>query len=121
MNYSSIVIDHFEQPRNVISDCQPTALSGRAGSQASGMLVEFCLEHDNGLIAHASFRAWGCPHTIAVASWLTEELPGKAIKSVRSLDLDAIAGKLDLPAEKWGCILMAEDALRAATRDLADD
>ncbi|MDH3646735.1 MAG: iron-sulfur cluster assembly scaffold protein [Gammaproteobacteria bacterium] len=116
MNYSNIVIDHFEKPRNVIEGCDESALSGRAGSKSAGMLVEFCLDVSDGVIEHAGFRAWGCPHTIAVASWLTEEITGKGINEVQSLDLDMIASQLELPAEKWNCVLMAEDALRDATK-----
>ena len=114
MNYSTIVIDHFEKPRNLIDSCDKNALSGRGGSKAAGMLVEFCLNVSDGVIDHAGFRAWGCPHTIAVASWLTEQLPGQKLKEAQSLDLDLIAERLDLPVEKWNCILTAEDALRAA-------
>ncbi len=116
MNYSDIVIDHFESPRNVAGPCSADALNGRAGSRAAGTLVEFCLEVDKGVIGHAGFRAWGCPHTIAVASWLTEQLPGKHVDEVQSLDLDHIAAQLGLPTEKWHCVLTAEDALRDATR-----
>lgn len=117
MNYSSIVIDHFEKPRNVVISCDEAALHGRAGSKAAGVLVEFCLDVTDGKIDHAGFRAWGCPYTIAVASWLTEQLPGQRLDQVQSLDLDAIASQLSLPAEKWHCVLTAEDALRAAARE----
>jgi len=116
MEYSSTVIDHFEQPRNVVTDCHKAALHGVAGSKAAGGLVEFCLDVNDSVIEYAGFRAWGCPHTIAVASWLTEQLPGKHVDEVQSLDLDHIAAELGLPTEKWHCVLTAEDALRAATR-----
>lgn len=116
MNYSSIVMDHFEQPRNVMDSCAASDLSGRAGSKAAGLLVEFCLRVSDGRIDHAAFRAWGCPHSIAVASWLTEQLPGSSLDEAQSLDLDAIARELELPAEKWRCVLTAEDALRAAAQ-----
>ncbi|NNF61648.1 MAG: Fe-S cluster assembly scaffold IscU [Gammaproteobacteria bacterium] len=116
MNYSELVIDHFEQPRNVLVDCREHSLHGTAGSKSAGRLVEFCLEVSGNVIRHAGFRAWGCPYTIAVASWLTEQLPDRHVDEVQTLDLDAIAAELDLPAEKWHCVLIAEDALRAATR-----
>lgn len=116
MNYSNIVIDHFEQPRNVLASCAEPELYGRAGSKAQGGLIEFCLEVSDGRIGQLRFRAWGCPHTIAVGSWLTEQLPGRKLQDVQSLDLEGIAGELGLPAEKWHCVLMAEDALRAATK-----
>jgi NifU-like protein involved in Fe-S cluster formation len=116
MNYSSIVMDHFDHPRNVMDACATADLRGRAGSKAAGLLVEFCLKVSDGRVNHAAFRAWGCPHGIAVASWLTEQLPGKSLDDAQSLDLEKIAGELDLPAEKWRCVLTAEDALRDAAR-----
>lgn len=118
MNYSNIVIDHFEQPRNVVTGCAETSLSGRAGSKDAGAWIEFCLTVTAGKIDHVGFRAWGCPYTIALGSWLTEQLPGQRVDDIQSLDLDAIAAKLEFPAEKWHCILAAEDALRAATTEV---
>lgn len=121
MDYSNIVIDHFERPRNVLAACAEPELYGRAGSKAKGALIEFCLDVSDGHIESVRFRAWGCPHTIAVASWLTEQLPGQTVDQAQSLDLKTIAVELDLPAEKWRCVLMAEDALRAATKGVLSD
>lgn len=114
LSYSEAVIDHFERPRNVGADddCE-RSLVGRAGSKGAGLLIEFCLHVREGLIERAHFRAWGCPHTIATASWLTEALRGQSLASAQQLDLGTVAGELGLPPEKWHCVLTAEDALRA--------
>ena len=120
LSYSDAVIDHFERPRNVVTDgtCARSVV-GRAGSKGAGSLIEFCLQVREGLIERAHFRAWGCPHTIATASWLTEALPGQPLASAHRLDLNEVAGELGLPPEKWHCVLTAEDALRAASAEPA--
>ena len=113
MQYSEPVLDHFRHPRNVAAD-GAGARVGRAGSEAAGAIVEFHLGTRAGVVAGLAFRAWGCPHTIAVASWLTEQLTGQDVATVLPLDVDEVAAALGLPAEKWHCVLIAEDALRAA-------
>ncbi len=112
MDYSDKVIDHFERPRNVATRGGADSLSGRAGSLRSGSLIEFQVQMAGDVIERATFRAWGCPHTIAVASWLTEILPGQKLAGVLPLGVERVAAELGLPAEKWHCVLTAEDALR---------
>ncbi len=113
MNYSATVVDHFECPRNVAAGPGAQAVTGRAGSLRSGALIEFHVEMTGGVVSRATFRAWGCPHTIALASWLTGEIRGKALAGLLPLGVERVAAELGLPAEKWHCVLTAEDALRA--------
>ena len=113
MDYSAQVIEHFEHPRNVSAGPSPTALTGRAGSLRSGSLIEFQVEMAGEVIDRVTFRARGCPHTIAVASWLTGILPGQRLAETLPLGCERVADVLGLPAGKWHCVLTAEDALRA--------
>ncbi|NND60176.1 MAG: hypothetical protein HKN49_07905 [Gammaproteobacteria bacterium] len=115
MRYSELVTDHFEHPRNVATAAGGRV--GRAGDRRRGAIVEFYLELDNGRVASLRFRAWGCPHTIAVASWLTGALADREQQTLLPLELDNIATELGLPTDKWHCILTAEDALRAALEE----
>ena len=60
----------------------------------------------------ARFQAWGCPHTLAVAAWLTQQLPGrKAGQALPGTPADW-ARALEVPTEKLGRLLVVEDALR---------
>ena len=113
MDYSAQVIEHFEHPRNVTACASPTALTGRAGTLRSSSLIEFQVEMAGEVIEYATFRAWGCPHTIAVASWLTGILQGRRLADLLPLECEQVAAELGLPADKWHCVLTAEDALRA--------
>lgn len=114
MRYSEQVLEHFERPRNVAEAATGRAAIGRAGSEEAGAIVEFRLAQEDGCVTRLAFRAWGCPHTIAVASWLTGQLTGRGIDELLPLDVDEIASALGVPPEKWHCVLVAEDALRAA-------
>lgn len=88
-------------------------ICGEAGSMAEGVWVRFHLRRANGTVKAALFQAYGCPHTLAVTAWLTEQLPGRT-------RADLIPGTplgwlkaLDVPVEKLGRLLTVEDALRA--------
>ncbi|NND65016.1 MAG: hypothetical protein HKM24_03530, partial [Gammaproteobacteria bacterium] len=56
--------------------------------------------------------AYGCPHLLALASWLTEHLIDQTIDLASSLDQTKISEALNMPKEKLNGVLIAEDALR---------
>jgi len=112
--YSALVEDHFRRPRNAAAGTCHESVSGVAGSVERGTWIEFQLRVNlDRRVSRARFRAYGCPHTIALASWLTEYLPGRALRANFALDRDHILEVLELPVEKSHCVLVAEDALRA--------
>jgi cysteine desulfurase len=87
---------------------------GRAGKQADGTEVCFELRIADGIVKSARFTAYGCPHTVAVAAWLCDELEGVAIDAGTPGSPPDWARKFEVPAEKLGRLLIVEDALRAA-------
>lgn len=114
LSYNALVEDHFRNPRNPAGGPCERAVCGRAGSIERGTWIEFQLTlADDGEVETAAFRAYGCPHTIALASWLTEYLPGRTLSDNFTLDRHVITQALDLPVEKLSSVLVAEDALRA--------
>lgn len=115
--YNEQVIEHFEAPRNVatpadLAGSSPTLVSGEGGNEHSGVWIGFWLDVEGMTIRQARFRAYGCPHTLAMASWLTERLVGEPLTSGYTLPKDEIVAALALPAEKLRSVLVAEDALR---------
>jgi NifU-like protein involved in Fe-S cluster formation len=116
MQYSRLVERHFAHPvgagRWSAGDGQ--VASGEAGSEALGTHVRFELRVDDGLVTEARFQAFGCPHTIAAASWLAEHLPGRSLESPMPIPILELARLLEVPTEKAGRLLVVEDALRAA-------
>jgi len=87
---------------------------GRAGRRADGTCVLFELEISNESVKSARFSAYGCPHTLAVVSWLCEVLEGRGLAAGVPETPADWARKFEVPAEKLGRLLIVEDALRAA-------
>ncbi len=114
---SPLALDHFESPRNVGELAGgANVVQGSAGNRELGAKVCFSARIAEGRIAEIRFRAYGCPHTIAAASWLTERLYGAAVADLERCSWREIEGALSIPPQKRGKLLILEDALRAAAR-----
>ena len=91
---------------------------GEAGGPTAEAWVRIHLELGNEFIVKAAlFQAWGCPHTLAVTSWITQQLAGRRLSSEAELIPGTPAAWLqafEVPVEKLGRLLVIEDALRAA-------
>jgi len=86
---------------------------GRAGSKKRGVAVQLQCQLQGQNIMAARFLAWGCPHSIAAASWLAEQLTGLSLDEASGIGAMEIAAALEVPADKLGSILVLEDALVA--------
>jgi NifU-like protein involved in Fe-S cluster formation len=113
LNYSTLVRDRFERPVNagrLLGD----AVRGAAGEKSLGIRVEFDLRLRGGRVERARFRAYGCPHAIAAASWVAEQAEGRSLAADEWLDPLQLADVLELPEHKLGVLLVVEDAFRDA-------
>ena len=99
-------------PDVVYPDQQVVTVS--AGSIGEGTWVRFHLRTAHGSVKAALFQAYGCPHTLAVTAWLTEQLAGRAIEQGVPGTPAAWLEALEVPVEKLGRLLLVEDALQAA-------
>ena len=93
---------------------QPGAVTGLAGSQALGTQVEFSLRNASGCATGLRFRAYGCPYTLATCEWLAGRLEGAELAGGLPDGPLQWAVALQVPDERLGRLLIAEDALRAA-------
>lgn len=93
------------------------AVLGRAGDREQGAEVLLAFAVSDGRVTEARFRAFGCPHVMAVASWLTERLKGARRADLENWDWREAAAVLDIPAAKFGRLLTLQDAVRAAARN----
>jgi len=115
--YSEKVMDHFTNPRNVGELENPDGV-GRAGNPICGDVMEMQIKVQNGIIADAKFRTFGCGAAIATSSMATEMVKGKSLEKALTISNKAVAEALDgLPAAKMHCSSLAEDALKAAIAD----
>jgi NifU-like protein involved in Fe-S cluster formation len=86
---------------------------GAAGEIGRGVRVEFEARVRSGKIAECRFRAYGCPHVIAAASWVAEQAEGRATADRGWLDPRRLAEFLKAPPHKLGSLLVVEDAFHA--------
>jgi NifU-like protein involved in Fe-S cluster formation len=99
----------------------PTAqvVLGRAGSVSDGAEVELEFALRDEQVAAGRFRAYGCPHLIAAASWLTERAVGWPRQRLLDWDWREAAEALGVPPHKFGRLLVLQDALRDAAGNWA--
>ena len=76
--------------------------------------------NDEGIIEDAKFKTYGCGSAIASSSLLTEWVKGKNINEAEQIKNTAIAEELALPPVKIHCSVLAEDAIKAAVRDVRE-
>src|SRR5437867_7034815 len=121
MSYSSKVIDHYENPRNVGSFAKgdETVGTGMVGAPACGdvMKLQIKVNPTTGVIEDARFKTYGCGSAIASSSLVTEWVKGKTLDEAASIKNSAIAEELALPPVKIHCSILAEDAIKAAVAD----
>jgi nitrogen fixation NifU-like protein len=120
MAYSTKVIDHYENPRNVGSFAKddPTIATGMVGAPACGDVMKLQLKiNAEGIIEDAKFKTYGCGSAIASSSLVTEWVKGKSIDEAVLITNTDIAQELALPPVKIHCSILAEDAIKAAIAD----
>jgi nitrogen fixation NifU-like protein len=123
MAYSEKVIDHYENPRNVGSmDTDDSSVgTGMVGAPACGDVMRLQIKVDEaGIIQDAKFKTYGCGSAIASSSLLTEWVKGKTLDQACQIKNTEIAEELALPPVKVHCSVLAEDAIKAAIKDLQE-
>ena len=88
-------------------------LTAEAGDPGEETWVRFHLTVEAGIVKAARFKAYGCPHTLAVMDWLTRRLPGRARNDGPPGTPAGWTEELSVPVEKLGRLLVIEDALLA--------
>ncbi len=118
--YSSKVMDHFQNPRNV-GDLPDANAEGRAMSPVCGDHFRLYLKIEDGRVVKATFKTFGCGAAIATSSILTEMVKGKTLDEVKSLTNVQVAEALGgLPPIKMHCSVLAEEVLKSALKNHAD-
>jgi nitrogen fixation protein NifU and related proteins len=112
--YSSQLLDHFQNPRNVGEIADADAIA-EIENPACGDVLRLTLKASAGRIIQVKFKAKGCVAAIACGSALTELAVGKTLNEAQKLRReDVIAAVGGLPQASTHAAQLALDALSAA-------
>src|SRR4051794_32151279 len=121
MAYTTKVIDHYENPRNVgsMDKAKTNVGTGLVGAPECGDVMKLQVEIDEatGVIRDAKFKTFGCGSAIASSSLATEWIKGKTLDEAMAIKNTDIVKELSLPPIKIHCSVLAEDAIKAAIGD----
>jgi nitrogen fixation protein NifU and related proteins len=120
MTYSTKIIDHYENSRNVgsLNKDDQNVGTGLVGAPACGDVMKLQIKvSDTGIIEEAKFKTFGCTSAIASSSLVTEWVKGKTVAQAAEIKNKEIAEYLSLPPVKIHCSMLAEDAIKAAIAD----
>ena len=119
MAYSTKVIEHTENPRNVgsLDKNDETVGTGLVGAPACGDVMKLQIKVRDGIIEDAKFKTFGCGSAIASSSLVTEWVKGMTVEQALTIKNSQIAEELSLPPVKIHCSVLAEDAIKAAIED----
>ncbi|HXH21062.1 MAG TPA: iron-sulfur cluster assembly scaffold protein [Dehalococcoidia bacterium] len=112
--YSDIVLDHAQNPRNR-GDLQDANARGYQMNPVCGDTLALSLRIDDGVIERAAFQTEGCLASVATSSVLTEMVQGMTLEDALALSYEDISAEVGgLPPSKLHSAALAIDALRRA-------
>ena len=124
MAYSTKVLEHYNNPRNVGSfdKDDPMVGTGIVGAPECGDVMKLQIKVNplTGLIEDAKFKTFGCGSAIASSSLATEWVKGKSLDAALGIRNTEIVEELALPPVKVNCSVLAEDAIKAAIKNLQE-
>ena len=116
--FSEAVLDHFRNPRNA-GELADASIRVEATNPVCGDVLQLAARLENGRVAEARFLCRGCTTAIACGSYVAEQLGGKALQELKTLDANSISEALGgLPAATFHGAQLAADALSALLRKL---
>ena len=124
MPYSDQILEHYNNPRNVGTfDAKDANVgTGLVGAPECGdvMRLQILVNPLTGVIEDAKFKTFGCGSAIASSSLATEWLKGKTLDQALDIKNTEIVEELALPPVKVHCSVLAEDAIKAAVKNLQE-
>jgi SUF system NifU family Fe-S assembly protein len=112
--YSEIVLDHAEHPRNR-GQLPDANARGYQMNPVCGDTLALTLRIEDGRIAKAGFQTEGCLASIATSSMITEMVQGLSLEEALALTHeDVVAAAGGLPISKLHSAALVIEALRRA-------
>lgn len=114
--YSDLLLDHFQNPRNV-GELKSPAVTVEVTNPACGDILRLSALIEGNRITTAAYKVRGCTASIAAGSALTTLMSGKLLTDLSLLKPADIEAALDgLPAESRHAAILCCDAVKALLR-----
>ena len=117
---TELINEHYRNPRNVgtLAD-GPNIGTALVGSPRCGEVMRLQIQVDpgSGVIDDVRVKIFGSGEAIASGSLCSMWIKGKSIAEALAIRNVAIAEALALPADKFHCTVLAEEAIRLAVDD----
>jgi nitrogen fixation protein NifU and related proteins len=114
--FSTELLDHFQNPRNV-GDLPNANVKVKVSNPVCGDLLQLAAIIENDVIRDVRFLCRGCTASIAAASLLTESIQGRELRQLPSISPESLAAALGgLPDASFHAVQLAHDALQALLR-----
>jgi nitrogen fixation protein NifU and related proteins len=118
MSYSDIVLDHFQNPRNV-GELANADAEARLEHPVCGDIMQLAVKLNGDQIEQVRFRTRGCVASIAAGSCLTEMMLGKSLAEVQAIRRDQLMEALGgLPNASAHATHLAMDVLSQVLKNL---
>ena len=119
--YRERILDHYRHPRNqgTLGDAD---ISSELDNPVCGDVVRIDVRLRDGRVSAARFSGRGCVISLAAASMLTEEIAGKTIGELKTLQDEDVFRMLGiaLGPVRAKCGLLAQRALKRGLADWED-
>ncbi len=110
--YSSLVLDHFNNPRNV-GEIPEADVIVEASNPVCGDLMKLWAVVREGRVVEVRFKVAGCVPAVACASWLTEWMKMGSLRELSGLTSNQLISSLGgLPPASSHAAVLAIDALK---------
>ena len=118
MAYSDMVMEHYQNPRNVGKMKETDDVgTGMVGMPSCGDVMRLQIKVLDDVITDARFQTYGCGSAIASSSLLTEWVKGRTLDQAGCIKNTELAEELALPPVKIHCSVLAAEAISAAILD----
>lgn len=121
MQYSELMMDHCENPRNIGSfdEKDNNVGIGMIGSPSCGDILKMYIKvaDDKNTIEDVRFKTFGCGGSVASGSLATVKIKGKTLEEAVKLTNQELIDELELPKQKAHCSVMAAEAIAEAVRN----
>ncbi len=117
MKYSDKVMELYKDPKNVgsLDETDENVGTSVVGAPSCGDVIKLQIRvDDEGKIAEAKFKTFGCGAAIASSALITGWVQGKSLEEAKKIKNKDVADYLSLPPVKAHCSVLAEEAIEKA-------